>query len=115
VVEFLEQEGFFGGQVAVDTPDVEGDPRSVDVVVRLDGQRRVRVREGALFGVSSMVGAYLGGRLSSHLPPALMVLSFGAMMLVTAAGWAAWGAAGGGRGWALRLRVRRVLRRGAGG
>lgn len=45
----------------------------------------MRVREGALFGASSMVGAYLGGRLSSHLPPALMVLGFGAMMLVTAA------------------------------
>ena len=46
---------------------------------------RVRWSTGALFGVASMVGAFLGGRLSSRLPPAALVLAFGAMMLVTAA------------------------------
>lgn len=46
---------------------------------------RVRWSTGALFGAASMVGAYAGGRLSSHLPPASLVLGFGVMMLVTAA------------------------------
>lgn len=46
---------------------------------------RVRWSTGALFGVASMVGAFLGGRLSSRLPPAALVLAFGAMTLVTAA------------------------------
>lgn len=45
---------------------------------------RVRWSTGALFGAASMVGAYLGGRVSSRMPPTLLVLAFGAMMLVTA-------------------------------
>lgn len=46
---------------------------------------RVRWRTGLGFGAASMVGAYLGGRVSSHLPPTLLLLAFGSMMLVTAA------------------------------
>jgi len=46
---------------------------------------RVRWRTGLSFGAASMVGAYLGGRVSSFLPPSLLLLAFGAMMLVTAA------------------------------
>ena len=45
---------------------------------------RVRWRTGVLFGLASMAGAYFGGRVSSRLPPAALVLAFGAMMLVTA-------------------------------
>ena len=45
---------------------------------------RVRWRTGALFGAASMAGAYLGGRVSKLLPPSLLVLGFGVMMLVTA-------------------------------
>lgn len=46
---------------------------------------RVRWRTGLSFGAASMVGAYLGGRVSSFIPPSLLLLAFGAMMLVTAA------------------------------
>ncbi len=46
---------------------------------------RVRWRTGLSFGAASMLGAYLGGRVSSHLPPSLLLLAFGSMMLVTAA------------------------------
>lgn len=45
---------------------------------------RVRWRTGALFGAASMAGAYAGGQVSSRLPPAVLVLAFGVMMLVTA-------------------------------
>ncbi len=46
---------------------------------------RVRWKTGAAFGAASMVGAYAAGRLSKHVPAALLLLAFGAMMLVTAA------------------------------
>ncbi len=46
---------------------------------------RVQWRTGALFGLTSMVGAYGAGRLASYIPPAVLLLAFGIMMLVTAA------------------------------
>ncbi|MEZ4390626.1 MAG: sulfite exporter TauE/SafE family protein [Polyangiales bacterium] len=46
---------------------------------------RVRWRVGALFGATSMVGAYLAGRVGAHIPGAVQILAFGVMMLVTAA------------------------------
>lgn len=46
---------------------------------------RVRWRTGALFGATSMVGAYLAGRVGAHIPGAVQILAFGVMMLVTAA------------------------------
>lgn len=46
---------------------------------------RVRWRTGAVFGAASMLGAFVAGRLASHVPGALLLLLFGAMMLVTAA------------------------------
>lgn len=45
---------------------------------------RVRWKTGAAFGAASMAGAYVAGRLSKHVPAALLLLMFGAMMLVTA-------------------------------
>ncbi len=45
---------------------------------------RVRWRAGALFGIASMAGAFVGGRASAHLSPDVLVVAFGAAMLVTA-------------------------------
>lgn len=47
--------------------------------------RRVRWRTGAVFGATSMVGAFVAGKLARHVPAAVLLLSFGVMMLVTAA------------------------------
>lgn len=44
---------------------------------------RVRFRTGLSFGAASMAGAYLGGRLARHLPGALLLGAFTAVMLVT--------------------------------
>jgi len=46
---------------------------------------RVRWRTGALFGATSMVGAFLAGRVASRIPAAALLLAFGVMMVVTAA------------------------------
>ncbi len=46
--------------------------------------RRVRWRTGAFFGVGSMVGAFVGGRLSHHVPAAVLLGVFTLLMLVTA-------------------------------
>ncbi len=51
VTEFLEQEGYFGGLVVVETPVAEGNPRWVDVVIRLEEQHRARVRNVTVRGV----------------------------------------------------------------
>lgn len=45
---------------------------------------RVQWRTGMLFGATSMVGAYLAGRVASRIPAAALILAFGVMMLVTA-------------------------------
>jgi uncharacterized membrane protein YfcA len=45
---------------------------------------RVRWKTGALFGATSMVGAYVAGKLAHHVPATVLLLLFGAMMLVTA-------------------------------
>lgn len=45
---------------------------------------RVRWKVGALFGATSMVGAYGAGRVAHLLPGVALLLAFGAMMLVTA-------------------------------
>jgi uncharacterized membrane protein YfcA len=45
----------------------------------------VRPKEGLLFGVAGMAGAYLGGRASAFLDGGLLLLLFAAMMLLTAA------------------------------
>lgn len=45
---------------------------------------RVAWRTGGLFGLASMGGAFVGGRVSSHLPSALLLVAFGAMMAFTA-------------------------------
>lgn len=47
---------------------------------------RVRWKTGALFGITSMVGAYAGGRLAHLVPATLLLLGFGAMMVITAFG-----------------------------
>jgi uncharacterized membrane protein YfcA len=45
----------------------------------------VRLREGLVFGIAGMAGAYLGGRSSTLLDGGLLLLLFAAMMLLTAA------------------------------
>lgn len=45
---------------------------------------RVRWKTGALFGATSMVGAYIAGKLAHFVPATLLLLLFGGMMLVTA-------------------------------
>jgi uncharacterized membrane protein YfcA len=45
---------------------------------------RVRWKTGAIFGAASMVGAYLAGRVAKYIPASVLLLLFGAMMLVTA-------------------------------
>ena len=44
----------------------------------------VRARIGLVFGVSSMASAYVAGRLSSHVPPGVLLVAFGAIMVVAA-------------------------------
>lgn len=44
----------------------------------------VRWKTGALFGVTSMAGAYGAGKLAHLVPATVLLLLFGAMMLVTA-------------------------------
>jgi len=46
----------------------------------------VRPKEGMLFGVAGMAGAYTGGRASELLDGGLLLLLFAAMMLLTATG-----------------------------
>lgn len=43
----------------------------------------VRLKDGLLFGVAGMTGAYLGGRASEFLNGGLLLLLFAAMMLLT--------------------------------
>ncbi len=45
---------------------------------------RVRWRTGAVFGATSMVGAFGAGKLAHLVPGTVLLLFFGAMMLVTA-------------------------------
>jgi uncharacterized membrane protein YfcA len=45
---------------------------------------RVRWKTGAVFGATSMVGAYAAGRVAHLIPGIVLLLAFGAMMLVTA-------------------------------
>lgn len=45
---------------------------------------RVRWKTGAIFGAASMAGAYAAGRVAKFIPASVLLLLFGAMMLVTA-------------------------------
>jgi uncharacterized membrane protein YfcA len=55
----------------------------------------VRLREGLLFGVAGMTGAYGGGRASAYLDGGFLLLLFAAMMVLTS--FAMWrGRKGGG-------------------
>lgn len=45
---------------------------------------RVRWKTGALFGATSMVGAYLAGSFAHYVPAPVLLVLFGAMMLATA-------------------------------
>lgn len=44
----------------------------------------VQWRTGAIFGATSMVGAYAAGRVAKFIPAAALILAFGVMMVVTA-------------------------------
>lgn len=46
--------------------------------------QRVRWRTGLIFGGAGMVGAFLGGKVGTLLPGALLLLAFALMMAVTA-------------------------------
>jgi len=45
---------------------------------------RVRWQTGLVFGVASMVGAFLAGMLARHLPAGVLLILFAIMMLITA-------------------------------
>lgn len=45
---------------------------------------RVRWRTGLIFGLASMVGAYLAGRIATYIPSAILMAAFGGVMLVAA-------------------------------
>lgn len=45
---------------------------------------RVRWKTGLGFGLASMVGAYGGGRVARFVPPTVLLIAFGVMMLATA-------------------------------
>lgn len=45
---------------------------------------RVQWKTGALFGATSMVGAFIAGKLAHHIPATVLLLLFGAMMMITA-------------------------------
>jgi uncharacterized membrane protein YfcA len=45
---------------------------------------RVQWRIGAIFGAASMIGAYSAGRVAKFIPSSVLLLAFGAMMLITA-------------------------------
>ena len=45
---------------------------------------RVRWGTGFLFGATSMVGAFAAGRIAHYIPGVVLLLAFGAMMVVTA-------------------------------
>ncbi len=47
---------------------------------------RIRWRTGLVFGLAGMVGAYAGGRAAGLVPGAVLLVSFGALMLVASAG-----------------------------
>lgn len=49
-------------------------------------RRAVQWRVGAVFGVASMAGAFLGGLVGARLPGALLMVLFAVMMLASAVG-----------------------------
>ena len=51
---------------------------------------RVRLRQGAVFGVLGVAGAYAGSRLSAHADPNALLAGFSALMLVAAAAMVRW-------------------------
>lgn len=57
---------------------------SVAALVPHARAQRVRWKTGALFGATSMVGAFSAGKLAHAVPATALLLLFGAMMLVTA-------------------------------
>ena len=47
-------------------------------------QSEVRFRQGLVFAAAGMVGAFLGARVTAHVPPVFLVLGFAVLMLVAA-------------------------------
>lgn len=47
---------------------------------------RVQWRTALVFGVGGMSGAYLGGRLATHVPGRVLLVAFAVMMLATSLG-----------------------------
>ncbi len=45
---------------------------------------RVQWKTGAVFGVASMLGAFVAGRFASRIPESILLLGFGGMMVATA-------------------------------
>jgi uncharacterized protein len=56
---------------------------SVAALIPHARRQRVEWTTGAVFGAAGMIGAYLAGRFSKYLPPTLLLLGFGLMMLAT--------------------------------
>lgn len=71
-------------RVAITTSLLVVGATSVAALVPHARAGRVRWGTGAIFGATSMVGAFLAGRVSRHIPAAALVVAFGVMMAVTA-------------------------------
>lgn len=56
---------------------------SVAALIPHARRKHVDWTTGATFGAAGMVGAYLAGHFSKYLPPTLLLLGFGLMMLAT--------------------------------
>lgn len=48
-------------------------------------KKRVQWRTGIIFGIAAMVGAFAGGRMGAHVPSAILMFSFAAVMIAAAA------------------------------
>lgn len=59
---------------------------------------RVRWRTGLLFGGAGMVGAFGGGLIGGHIPGAVLMVAFAAMMVATATAMLGGRRVGGGQG-----------------
>lgn len=47
-------------------------------------KKRVQWRTGVIFGLAAMTGAFIGGRLGTHVPSAILMFSFAAVMIIAA-------------------------------
>ncbi len=72
-----------GAQEAVATSLFVVGTTSAIAVLPHATQGRVHWRTGLIFAAGGMAGAYLGGRLATHVPGSILLVAFATMMLAT--------------------------------